>query len=290
MVLSAIEQLDVALLHFVQSFASPFLDVFFLIMTFFGSPIPWFVLGAIVYWSGRENKGFHFMNILLFSIIVIGSLKAIIARPRPSPEFFRVIVNDHYSTFSFPSSHAGIIASYYSYLRGRLAKNIARLFALLVLLVMLSRTYLGVHFPSDVIVGAIIGIGIGLIAWFFETELIQHHFKLSKLEGEFFFVMAIMLALASLFFLGEITILGAMFGFYAGFFLSKETGLKAKSVYGRKALEKQLMGLSGLAVIVIPSLFVKSIEPQFVFIPMFFAGFWVSFAFPWVYENILNKG
>jgi len=281
---------DRAVLYFVQSFENPLLTEFFRIITFFGNPGLWFVLAAVIYWSGRENKGFHFLNVALFSIVVAGTLKTIIARPRPSAVGFKELAGDYYSSHSFPSGHATVTAAYFSYLRKRLENTQKALFVLLAVGVMLSRVYLGAHFLSDVIAGAIIGLAIGLAAEFFERELREHNFKLSKLRSKMFFIAAILLALAAMVFVSEASVLGAFFGFYAGFFLSKELGLKAKKTNRKKMLAKQAIGLTGLAALAFPQLSGGTTTGALgIFLPMFLSGFWVSFLLPWLYENIFNK-
>jgi undecaprenyl-diphosphatase len=88
---------------------------------------------------------------------------------RPRPEFFEW--GTHAMTSSFPSGHAMSAAIVYptvAYLAARLQKtHLARMStmlaaALLVLLISLSRVYLGVHYPSDVIAGVVVGLAWSL--------------------------------------------------------------------------------------------------------------------------------
>jgi undecaprenyl-diphosphatase len=92
-------------------------------------------------------------------------LKRGVARARP--DALEPLVVEH--GFSFPSGHAllsatafGIVAVLVlrSRLPGGARQLVAALLALLVLLVGVSRIYLGVHYPSDVLAGWIAGLAV----------------------------------------------------------------------------------------------------------------------------------
>lgn len=97
-------------------------------------------------------------------------LKEIFARPRPSiVPHLREVTNT-----SFPSGHALSAAIVYltigvmlaKAMRGKWAKAYCMFWgALLALLVGLSRIYLGVHYPSDVLGGWIAGLGWASACW-----------------------------------------------------------------------------------------------------------------------------
>jgi undecaprenyl-diphosphatase len=97
-------------------------------------------------------------GMLLNSVLKVGF-------DRPRPQFFEW--GTHAMTSSFPSGHAMSAAIVYptvAYLAARLQKtHLARIStmlaaALLVVLIGLSRVYLGVHYPSDVIAGVVVGL------------------------------------------------------------------------------------------------------------------------------------
>jgi undecaprenyl-diphosphatase len=84
---------------------------------------------------------------------------------RPRPQVF--IWGTHAVSSSFPSGHAMSAAVVYStvaYLAARLqTSRLARVATratamILILLICLSRVYLGVHYPSDVLAGLIVGL------------------------------------------------------------------------------------------------------------------------------------
>lgn len=284
----ALNPADFAFLYFAQSFENNLPTLFFSAITFFGNPAFWFLAAAWVYWSGRENNAFHLMNIVLLSSVVVGIMKTVFARPRPSALGFRVLASDYFSS-SFPSGHAAVITAYFSYLQKKLAQQQKALFALLVVLVLLSRVYLGAHFLSDVIAGALVGFFVAWFAVLSERKIKEHHFRLTKLNEGVFVAAAILLAVAALFFVAEALVFASLLGFYAGFFLSKEFGVKAKKLSAKKMLAKQAIGFLGLGVLAFPQIAKTPIETGTAFAAMFLAGFWVSFLWPWVFESNLNS-
>jgi undecaprenyl-diphosphatase len=118
---------------------------------------------------GRAGRRLDALTVTLSlgGVFAIDSaVKALVARPRPGIEHLQ-----HVSGWSFPSAHTGQAAAFWTSLllvlpgasRGRPASWIAACgAAAIVLVVAWSRVYLGVHFPSDVIAGALIGSGWAL--------------------------------------------------------------------------------------------------------------------------------
>jgi undecaprenyl-diphosphatase len=97
-------------------------------------------------------------------------LKAFLARPRP--DIVPHLVAS--SGSSFPSGHAMIAAAVYLTIGIMLAETQKRrvvrtyltaFFAIVVLLIGVSRVYLGVHWPSDVLAGWIVGMAWALMVF-----------------------------------------------------------------------------------------------------------------------------
>lgn len=99
------------------------------------------------------------------SLIFVGSLKTLVSRPRPAVMLndVRQFYKNNYSNDSFPSGHSAFsfVVAWVIARRRKSAIFLAGLFA--ASLVGFSRIYLGLHYPSDVISGAILGIVIGEI-------------------------------------------------------------------------------------------------------------------------------
>lgn len=112
-------------------------------------------------------------------------LKILISRPRPEivPHL------SHVHTHSFPSGHAMISAVVYLSLgaitatvvgRRRLKWYVLSVALLLTLIVGVSRVYLGVHYPTDVLAGWTAGLGWALLCWLV-ARLLQ---KRGQIEAE----------------------------------------------------------------------------------------------------------
>ena len=149
-------------LDFIRSlhlFRTPALDSFFKSLNFFDKG-PFFVLLVLFFWLFAKKSRLQFVYILFFNMTINKFLKAIFALPRPSvldPSLSLV----HVGGYSFPSGAAQfcivlsgiILTTWNSVFRWPLA-------IAYTLCISFSRIYIGAHFPSDVIVGWFIGLGV----------------------------------------------------------------------------------------------------------------------------------
>jgi membrane protein DedA with SNARE-associated domain len=172
---------DRAIADYLHSVATPPLTTFFLIVTAFGSIETIALLGLLVAAFFAWRRRWLFLGTWLSavggSVILNQLLKALFARPRPFFEHPLLIE----TSYSFPSGHAmesfvvyGMLA-YFAVLalktwRARTAVAFAS--TLLVLLIGLSRMYLGVHYFSDVVAGYAAG-GVWLSALITGAEAIR---------------------------------------------------------------------------------------------------------------------
>lgn len=108
----------------------------------------------------------------LSGLLVEGSLKHLVARPRPLEHFSAAIrsgqvdvhvLGPHLHWFSFPSGHS-TTAFCAAVLFGGLYPRFLWPFLGMAALTAISRVYVGAHFPSDVLAGALIGTASGLFA------------------------------------------------------------------------------------------------------------------------------
>ncbi|MBS1715921.1 MAG: phosphatase PAP2 family protein [Armatimonadetes bacterium] len=111
----------------------------------------------------------------LVSLAVAGLLRLgivqFLPRARPSNLEFSMPLEDLHGSTSFPSGHATTsfaVAAVVCWCYGKGAKGTWAAWILVwAVLVGLSRVYVGVHFPSDVIAAALLGLASGsLVFWF----------------------------------------------------------------------------------------------------------------------------
>ncbi len=148
-------------------------------------------LGLYIFWIGvclilaifGGEKGRNVALILIIAILIghflSDILKFVFSRPRPGMVLtgvHQLVIMDN---FSFPSGHATEVVIGCSIL----AKNYGHilLFVILVCTVGFSRVYIGVHYPSDILAGALLGLGIAAFVLHFDEKIIK--FK-NRLEFE----------------------------------------------------------------------------------------------------------
>ncbi len=128
-------------------------------------------LAMLLALSGRFNKAHMIVIAAVLSSIAITSIKWIIKRPRP--ELWVRPIEDGYS---FPSGHAlvttavfGLCAYLLAEAYPKFKRAIYAITAILVFAIGLSRIVIGVHYPSDVIGGWLIGSGLLYIfIWWYD--------------------------------------------------------------------------------------------------------------------------
>jgi len=112
------------------------------------------------------------LAVVLAQGVVDWGIKPLIARPRPfvSDASSRV-VGYQPPTYSFPSGHAASSFAAATVLAFALSRRRAATAWILAATVAFSRIYIGVHYPLDVVVGALIGMLLGVLvtggrAWY----------------------------------------------------------------------------------------------------------------------------
>ncbi len=150
---------DKELALFFVSYRSPFLTALMFSFSFIGSFFMVFLLTTLLFVKDRRKR--HYIPALWLTLLAAAGigllLKYFIARPRPN--LMPLEVKD---SFSFPSIHAVAVFAPLALLDLEYPK--LKWFWLgIAVIVVFSRLYLGSHYLSDVIAGALIGYIAGLL-------------------------------------------------------------------------------------------------------------------------------
>ncbi len=147
---------DFAGLAMADAARAPWLDSFFLAITWLGSLAVLLPLALLVWWQQGDRKAGFVALALISSSALVHAVKLIAVRPRP--EFFPPLI-EMPGDASFPSAHAMQATAFALawLMQPGKSPGIVESAILLsvVALVGMSRLYLQVHFPSDVVVGVI---------------------------------------------------------------------------------------------------------------------------------------
>jgi undecaprenyl-diphosphatase len=127
----------------------------------------WLLLGAVATAERRSRAGLLWqmaLAILIAYVLVDLVLKPGIARARPFDELLdvRVVGDVRPLTYSFPSGHA-CSAFAGAWVLTLMWRRAAPLIWGLAALIAFSRIYIGVHYPVDVVGGALLGLGVGVL-------------------------------------------------------------------------------------------------------------------------------
>ena len=164
-----IQQLDFSLLYSLRNaIQCPFLDFLMPKITMLGNGgCVWLAAACLLLLQPKHRRTGILLLVGLAAGVLIGNvvMKPLFARPRPcwidtTVEMLVAVPRD----FSFPSGHtlsSVIAATILSLAEPRFAIVAIPLAALIAL----SRLYLFVHFPTDILASVVIGIVVGVLVW-----------------------------------------------------------------------------------------------------------------------------
>jgi len=128
-------------------------------LTIAGNLFIWLLIAAFLYIFKGKNYAAYYLSLLLVIWLVVYGMKSLFMVPRP--ETGRILVDA--AGYSFPSSHTALAFGTATFLHPVSGKS-SYLFWVFAIMMGISRVAVGVHYPSDVVAGAITGIILGYAA------------------------------------------------------------------------------------------------------------------------------
>lgn len=145
----------------------------FVFITYLGSEYAYIILFTLYYWLIDPITGRQLGLVTSFGFVFNAILKDWFDSPRPfefNPDIASSVAQaSAEGSSSFPSGHSQGSATFWLFIAGYYRRLWLWIFSLtIVFLVALSRIYLGVHFPVDVVAGVLIGIALAVVGlrWF----------------------------------------------------------------------------------------------------------------------------
>jgi membrane-associated phospholipid phosphatase len=292
------------------------------IFSFFGTENFFLLLLPALYWCMEAGIGLRVGIILLLSTSVNDALKMAFHGPRPYWYSTDVIGFASETSFGVPSGHAQIAVGVWGMLAASLRKWWGWLIVILVILLIgISRLYLGVHFPHDVILGWLIGALLlwlvlrfwkPVTAWLKKMSLGQQ--ILASFLGS---LMLILFSLIPFLWLkitnwqppqawaeyakdavslsGAFTTAGTLFGLLAGLaWFNRQGGFDANGPFWKRILRLVLggvgilvfrFGLDVLFGLIAPD--AEAVLPYILrYIRYVLVGAWVSAGAPWIFVKL----
>lgn len=181
--LPEIYQWGIEVIKLIQRLESPFLTSIMKFITALGEPYFYAPVILFIFWWIDEKRGLRLGILILVSAWVNEFLKNVLKQPRP----FMIepsIGLAHASGYGLPSGHAQMSFTFWLPVAAWLSLQKTSRKRLLIfcaavffsLLMGFTRLYLGVHFPTDLLAGWVLG-AIALVIWFIPGPHIVEYFS-----------------------------------------------------------------------------------------------------------------
>ena len=146
-------------LYLLENIRVPVLNEIMLLITHLGEETAFLVLALIVFWCVDKYEGYYLMGVGLFGNLTNQFLKIFCRVPRPwvrDPDFQAVPqAIPEAGGYSFPSGHSQTAVGTFGCIAASFKNKLLRFACIaIMILVPVSRMYLGVHTPADVLVGS----------------------------------------------------------------------------------------------------------------------------------------
>ena len=150
-------------LYLLEKIRVPLLNEFMLLITKFGEETAFLVIALIVFWCVDKYKGYYVLGVGFLGTLANQFMKLWFRIPRPwvLDENFTILeqAREAATGYSFPSGHSQSAVGTFGTLAYTTKNKATRIVSICIaVLVPLSRMYIGVHTPLDVLVAAAMAV------------------------------------------------------------------------------------------------------------------------------------
>ena len=164
---------DVYLFYTINTMSFGMLDTLIVIVSYLGAFYVWLGFAAVSWINKNYTRASYVLTGIAVSMIPTFILKLVIMRPRPYEALapFKQLVGEMLS--SFPSADVVLIFTMMIVLTHLSRRYLVPMF-ILAIAVAFARVFVGVHYPFDVIFGALMGIILGIITINLPIEKVEN--------------------------------------------------------------------------------------------------------------------
>ena len=273
----------------VQQVQSPLLNSFFFAVSGLGSSFFLLLILPALFWCVDYRLGMRVAVVCTFSAFCNASLKVLFSQPRPF-DLDPTLGIGRAGGYGLPSGHAQESVV----LWGSIAHFIGKKWfwavtAAILLLIGFSRVYLGVHFPTDVIVGWAVGmvlLGLYVIGW----RGVEDWITAQKTAMQLLLVLAVPLGLLLLH--GGVVVVyqsGLLLGIGTGAMVASRFVLFSSPCTKERAVARYIIGviiLVGLLSL-LRGVYLHQPSTGYLAAGFFhsaFNGIWISLGAPWLFR------
>ena len=275
------------LIRAIQYFSNPFLDMFFQLVTMIGEEIFFIFVTAIVYWCIDKKLGYRLGFVTLASACINFGIKDMMRIPRPIGEpGIRSLRLHTAHGYSFPSGHTQNTTTLWTFFMLYIKRGwLYSVGISVILLVGVSRLYLGVHTPADVAGGMLIGS-----VWVFICRFLYERAEKSG-YNRLLFIGTAAAILGMLVFPEEnyYKVTGALSGLLFGYIIEP----RYINFEVRTSPCIQVFKVTfGLGILYLLRLLLKMVLPGMLFfdyLRYFLLIVWITIAAPYIFKNYLQN-
>ncbi len=284
----------VDVVRFVQQARSGFLDYFFIAITMTGGDFFYMLTLPFLFWCVNKSMAARFYFLFLFSGWVNSQMKTLLNQPRPY-HLDPAVKIAHTGGPGLPSGHAQGSLVLWGYLSLWMRNpRFTMGAAAIILLIALSRIYLGVHFPTDIFGGWILALAL-MIPFHFLAEKAEERLGALSLPWQMILGFAIPLLFAlvapSKWSLRPMALLA---GFGLAYPLERRYIAMPDAEGARQRVVRYLLGIAvfllmnGLPSLIAPAETSAGYLP-YLFVKYACMGIWTGLGAPWLFGKMENK-